>query len=60
MGAGVYACRFPERWFPIQFDFLGASHQVFHIMVIFAGLAHYRGLVRAFVLIKGDDSFCDA
>ena len=33
---------------PETFDVFGASHQILHVMVIFAGLAHMRGLFRAF------------
>lgn len=48
VGAFTYALRFPERWWPRRFDIIGSSHQVMHVMVIFAGLAHMRGLLRAF------------
>lgn len=29
-----YVARFPERWFPGQYDFLGSSHQIFHSLVV--------------------------
>ncbi|GFH23238.1 uncharacterized protein HaLaN_20824 [Haematococcus lacustris] len=29
-GAGIYAARIPERWFPGKFDILLHSHQIFH------------------------------
>jgi len=47
-GAAVYVSRVPERWLPYNFDHIGASHQIFHIMIVLAGLAHYIGLTRAF------------
>ena len=47
-GAVAYGVRFPERLNPGKFDLWGSSHQVLHFMVIFAGLAHMFGLVRAF------------
>ena len=51
-GAGTYAVRFPERWFPHSFDLVGASHQIFHVMVIFAGIAHYVGLIQGLVEVR--------
>ena len=38
----------PEAWYPYTFDIFGGSHQIFHIMIIFAGLAHMFGLLQAF------------
>jgi adiponectin receptor len=37
----------PERWFPCRFDFVGASHQIFHLLVLAAALVHYRALIGA-------------
>lgn len=62
LGAGLYALRvckpqpytfkltrfqLPEKWYPLRFDIYGASHQIFHFMVLFGGLAHTVGLVQA-------------
>lgn len=47
-GAYAYAARIPEKWYPRKYDIVGASHQILHFMVIFAGLAHMDGMVRAF------------
>jgi adiponectin receptor len=44
-GALLYANRIPERLSPGRFDFLLASHQIFHICVILAALAHYQGVL---------------
>jgi len=44
-GALLYANRFPERLLPGRFDFLFASHQLFHICVVLAALAHYQGVL---------------
>jgi predicted membrane channel-forming protein YqfA (hemolysin III family) len=30
----LYVSRFPERWFPGQFDTLGNSHNLFHVVVV--------------------------
>ncbi|KAM3072500.1 hypothetical protein ACMFMG_009298 [Clarireedia jacksonii] len=38
----------PEKWYPNQHDLFGSSHQIFHVMVVLAGLAHMFGLLRAF------------
>ncbi|THW60781.1 mPR-typeG-protein-coupled receptor [Aureobasidium pullulans] len=60
LGAMFYALRFPEAWFPYRFDFLGASHQIFHVLVLAAGLVHYRGLASAFVEVRGLHHTCEA
>ncbi|XP_022751639.1 heptahelical transmembrane protein 2-like [Durio zibethinus] len=39
-GAVVYASRIPERWNPGAFDIAGHSHQIFHVIVVLASLAH--------------------
>lgn len=48
----------PERWWPYRFDFVGQSHQIFHVMVVIAGLIHFVGLLEAFILIRGEENFC--
>ncbi|KAI4721283.1 mPR-typeG-protein-coupled receptor [Aureobasidium sp. EXF-10727] len=58
-GATFYALRFPEAWFPYQFDLLGASHQIFHLLVLAAGLVHYKGLANAFVEVRGLQHICE-
>lgn len=45
-GAGIYAARVPERFAPGRFDLLGASHQVFHCLVVAAAGSHLVGLVK--------------
>lgn len=39
-GAVFYITRFPERWKPGAFDLVGHSHQIFHVLVVVAALAH--------------------
>lgn len=58
-GAAAYSVRIPERIFPYKFDFIGASHQVFHIMVIIAGITHYFGLIQAFREIRSFEGYCN-
>ncbi|KAK7993956.1 transcription Factor IIF- Rap30/Rap74- interaction [Apiospora arundinis] len=47
-GVLVYAFKIPEKWFPRVFDILGASHQIMHIMVVFAALAYSQAVLAAF------------
>ncbi|OJJ51506.1 hypothetical protein ASPZODRAFT_138594 [Penicilliopsis zonata CBS 506.65] len=48
LGATIYAARVPERLLPGKFDILGSSHQIFHVLVVCAAVAHLTGLLRAF------------
>ncbi|KAG8721112.1 hypothetical protein FRC08_015606 [Ceratobasidium sp. 394] len=48
VGALIYASRMPERWYPGRFDYFGASHQIFHVCVVLAALAHYECITTAF------------
>ena len=43
-GAGLYACRVPERFLPGKCDFWFQSHQIFHILVIAAAFVHFHGI----------------
>ncbi|GAB7365418.1 hypothetical protein MBLNU230_g6496t1 [Neophaeotheca triangularis] len=60
LGAAFYASRLPEAWFPHRFDFVGASHQIFHLLVFAAGIAHYKGLTCAFWEARVSQSLCDS
>ena len=51
--------QFPEACYPYIFDIFGGSHQIFHIMVILAGLAHMAGLLQAFDYTHVSGSQCD-
>jgi adiponectin receptor len=48
LGATLYAARVPERLSPGSFDIVGSSHQIFHVLVVCAAVAHLAGLLRAF------------
>ncbi|KAG6523049.1 hypothetical protein ZIOFF_020208 [Zingiber officinale] len=39
-GATVYVRRIPERWRPGEFDLVGHSHQIFHVLVLVGALTH--------------------
>ncbi|KAJ7598869.1 hemolysin-III related-domain-containing protein [Mycena floridula] len=47
IGALLYANRIPERFAPGTFDFFFASHQIFHVCVVLAALAHYVSVLKA-------------
>ncbi|KAG8915234.1 hypothetical protein FRC00_006362 [Tulasnella sp. 408] len=48
VGALLYAARVPERFFPGKLDYFGASHQLFHINVLLAAIAHYVSIYTAY------------
>ncbi|TDL22709.1 HlyIII-domain-containing protein [Rickenella mellea] len=47
LGALLYANRIPERFYPGKFDYFFASHQIFHVNVVLAALAHYVSILTA-------------
>ena len=46
-------CKIPEKWHEKKYDILSSSHQILHVMVILAELAHMVGLLRVFEHIHG-------
>lgn len=44
-GALLYANRIPERFSPGTFDYFFSSHQIFHMCVVLAALAHYASVL---------------
>ena len=57
-GAVIYAARVPEKLRPLKYDIYGSSHQVLHVAVVLAGLAHMFGLFRAFDHLHTRGSVC--
>ncbi|KAL7134474.1 hypothetical protein ABFS83_11G029000 [Erythranthe nasuta] len=45
VGAVFYVTRIPERWKPGKFDIVGHSHQIFHVFVVLAALAHSASIL---------------
>jgi len=43
-GAVLYGARIPERFLPGKFDLWFQSHQIFHVLVVFAAIVHYHGM----------------
>ncbi|PTB34927.1 hypothetical protein M441DRAFT_154558 [Trichoderma asperellum CBS 433.97] len=48
LGALFYITKFPESRFPGKFDIYGSSHQIFHILVVFATVVQLIGILEAF------------
>ncbi|KAJ3295781.1 hypothetical protein HK104_002341 [Borealophlyctis nickersoniae] len=58
IGAVIYACRVPERWFPGKFDIWGHSHQIFHTLVLTAAITHYVGVMKAYHFWHTANPYC--
>ena len=58
-GAMTYAARLPERLSPRRYDIFGNSHQILHVMVVLAALAHMFGLFRAFDHVHAESFSCN-
>ncbi|KAG4414154.1 hypothetical protein IFR04_012720 [Cadophora malorum] len=54
LGATAYALKIPERWCRQTFDIFGASHQIFHVMVVLAALTYTKGILQAFDFCHAD------
>lgn len=50
-GAFLYGIRFPEKVAPGTFDFIGHSHQIFHVLVVMAALCHLVALLISYELV---------
>ncbi|RMY31969.1 hypothetical protein D0866_06930 [Hortaea werneckii] len=47
-GALLYAGKIPERWCPGWFDYVGGSHNIWHLAVLGGILFHYTAMQRFF------------
>jgi adiponectin receptor len=47
-GAILYACKVPERWCPGMFDYVGGSHNIWHLAVLGGILFHYHAMKSFF------------
>lgn len=47
-GAVLYAMKVPERWWPGMFDYVGGSHNIWHIAVLGGILFHYAAMQSFF------------
>jgi adiponectin receptor len=48
-GAFIYITRFPEKLYPGKFDYVLASHQIWHFLVFAAAYVHYFGAVELYL-----------
>ncbi|KAI9796022.1 MAG: hypothetical protein M1833_006530 [Piccolia ochrophora] len=48
LGACVYAGKIPERWWPGCFDYVGGSHNLWHLAVLGGILFHYMAMQQFF------------
>ncbi|EME38028.1 hypothetical protein DOTSEDRAFT_29774 [Dothistroma septosporum NZE10] len=60
VGAVIYTARIPERWAPVRFDIIGASHQILHVAVLVASSIHFFGLMAAFTAIHSLSNPCSS
>ncbi|KAJ5550789.1 Hly-III-like protein [Penicillium sp. DV-2018c] len=58
VGALIYASKIPERWKPGFFDYVGGSHNIWHIAVLGGILFHYHAMqdlfAGAFIRAQGE------
>src|SRR5271170_7146635 len=47
-GAIIYASQVPEKWYPGFFDYVGGSHNIWHIAVLGGILFHYTAMIEFF------------
>lgn len=57
-GAVIYALRIPEKWQPGTYDIFGASHQIFHILVLVGAGCHLKSMVNAFDYLHTTGQVC--
>ena len=48
LGVFVYISRVPERFYPGYFDFIGHSHNIWHLFVMAAIFFHYFGSLEVY------------
>eukprot|EP00826_Nyctotherus_ovalis_P013041 TRINITY_DN1348_c0_g1_i5.p1 TRINITY_DN1348_c0_g1~~TRINITY_DN1348_c0_g1_i5.p1 ORF type:complete len:192 (+),score=23.67 TRINITY_DN1348_c0_g1_i5:406-981(+) len=53
-GALIYVARIPERLSPGTFDFIGQSHNIFHMFVLVAAVLHFLGSLDSYYARKAN------
>ncbi|VUC29738.1 unnamed protein product [Clonostachys rosea] len=56
LGTVFYATHFPESWVPEKFDIWGASHQIFHLLVVISAVIHTWSLLSVYAWIYKNSS----
>ncbi|AET39055.1 PAQR-type receptor Ecym_3588 [Eremothecium cymbalariae DBVPG len=51
-GALIYGFRIPEALAPGKFDFIGHSHQIFHLLVVLGSICHFRAVIGSYVFMR--------
>jgi len=49
LGAWFYASKYPEKLFPGKLDVWFHSHQLWHVLILFAAVYHYKGSLEIMV-----------
>jgi len=59
-GAVIYASRVPEKWWPGLFDYVGGSHNIWHVAVLAGILFHYTAMMEFFqgAFTRASDGCC--
>ncbi|KAF2757263.1 adiponectin receptor protein 1 [Pseudovirgaria hyperparasitica] len=64
VGAVLYASKTPERWWPGMFDYVGGSHNIWHLAVVIGILFHYLAMHdffrEAFLRASVEGTTCSA
>lgn len=50
-GAVIYGYRIPEALAPGKFDFIGSSHQIFHVLVVIGSFCHLRAVLGSYMFM---------
>ena len=53
LGSFVYATRIPERWWPGRFDFVGNSHNIWHVATAVSAVVGCEVMGRMFEVARG-------
>ncbi|EDO16289.1 hypothetical protein Kpol_1053p26 [Vanderwaltozyma polyspora DSM 70294] len=56
VGALLYGFRIPETLYPGNFDLVGSSHQIFHIMVILGSVFHLKAVLGSYTFMHSNIS----
>jgi len=48
LGACIYICRFPEKFWPGKFCYIGSSHQIWHCFVLMGIMIHFFASVNLY------------
>ncbi|KIX94001.1 uncharacterized protein Z520_10338 [Fonsecaea multimorphosa CBS 102226] len=60
VGALIYASQVPEKWWPGSFDYIGCSHNIWHVAVVLGIIFHYFAMLDFFqgAFTRASDGCC--